>query len=240
MIRAVTFDWWNTLVHNPSEDYNEHLKVLRLRAMQAIFLEAGLSYSLEQLSQAYDQQEVRLQAIWQAGGDLSPGEQVRILLGLLDSNREGEKLIARLAVPYSAAVLENLPALSPGAVETLQTLKGRGIKLGVISNTGRSSGAALREVQRRLGIYEFFDATIFSDELKIRKPRREIFEHALHLLGAAAHESAHVGDSLDTDIVGAKGAGMRAIWYTRDDRFAPAGADAVIDDLREVLRLVCG
>lgn len=239
MIRAVTFDWWNTLVRNSTNDYIERLKEIRLRGIQTILQQYGHAFDYRALSGAYDAQGEQLHAIWQMGADLDPAEQIVILLKLLDAKLAGE-LIAKLIEPYSMAVLKHPPVLSLGALETLKELKARGLKLGLISNTGRSSGAVLREVQRRFGIRDYFDTLTFSNEQKVRKPAREIFERTLRALGVKASESVHIGDAPDSDIEGAKSAGMRAIWYNSDGSPVSADlkADAVIQDLREVLDFV--
>jgi putative hydrolase of the HAD superfamily len=58
------------------------------------------------------------------------------------------------------------------------------------------------------------------------KPNPAIFGRALELLGAEVGGSAHVGDSLENDVEGARAAGLRAILVARD-RNAPAGMEAI-------------
>lgn len=103
--------------------------------------------------------------------------------------------------------------------------------LGLITN-GRSP------FQRRsidgLGIDESFDVVIVSEEVQLRKPQPEIFWKAADALNAQAGESVFVGDSPKADVIGAKNAGMRAIWKRSPYHEEPEEADAVIDELKAI------
>jgi putative hydrolase of the HAD superfamily len=61
----------------------------------------------------------------------------------------------------------------------------------------------------------------------VRKPSPEIFEHALVLAGAAAHEAIHVGDSLAEDVAGARAAGIEAVLIKRDGAPGPPGVRTI-------------
>jgi len=74
----------------------------------------------------------------------------------------------------------------------------------------------LREVLKRRNIIQFFRVLTFSDELKIRKPNPEIFLHTLKSLNASTSTSLHIGDELESDILGAKRCGMQAGWISLD------------------------
>ena len=92
---------------------------------------------------------------------------------------------------------------------TLQTLRNRGIKLGVITN-GQVSWQ-----QRKLdslGISSWFDAVLISEAEGVRKPDPEIFCRALARCGVQASEAIFIGDHPDADIGGALRAGLRAAW----------------------------
>jgi putative hydrolase of the HAD superfamily len=98
-----------------------------------------------------------------------------------------------------------------GAQGVLARLQDDGLSLGLICNTGRTSGRMLRLVLDRLGLAPFLAVLTFSDEVGLRKPHPEIFRRTLSALGVAPGEAAHVGDDVRTDIAGACGVGMRAI-----------------------------
>jgi HAD superfamily hydrolase (TIGR01549 family) len=64
-----------------------------------------------------------------------------------------------------------------------------------------------------LGIKHLFDCIILSEEVGIRKPDPGIFRKATALLVREPEECLSVGNSYDTDILGAKRVGMPACWF---------------------------
>jgi putative hydrolase of the HAD superfamily len=110
-----------------------------------------------------------------------------------------------------------------GAVDMLRALRGRGIRVGVLTN-GPS------EFQRRKletsGLGVEVDAIAVSGELGVAKPDPLAFTRALALLGTAAAETAMVGDSIENDVLGGLRAGLAAVVWVPGARTgqAPAGA----------------
>jgi len=107
----------------------------------------------------------------------------------------------------------------------LESLRSRGLKLGLVSNAF-DPGWLLRRDLEQMGIAERIDFAVFSSEVGKRKPHPEIFERALTALGAAAEESLFVGDRLFEDVHGAGELGMttvQALWFRADEN--PDGAE---------------
>ena len=98
-----------------------------------------------------------------------------------------------------------------GMVELARELGQRGLTVAVLSN----SEGRLAELLAEIGIADAFAAIIDSGRVGLEKPDRRIFEHVLAAVGAAGADAIHIGDSWDADIVGARNAGWRAIWYGR-------------------------
>ncbi len=101
--------------------------------------------------------------------------------------------------------------LYPEIVSVLEQVKGR-YALGLLTN------GALDLQRRKLegsGIAGFFHEVLFSGEIGIGKPDRRVFDVLLARLQADAESAVMIGDRLATDIQGAHGAGMRAIWVNR-------------------------
>jgi len=96
----------------------------------------------------------------------------------------------------------------------LETLKGRGIKLGVISNWD----SRLPEILDNTGLARHFDFILASTVVGSAKPDKLIFEEALKRSGVEAHEACHIGDEMPTDIKGATEAGLGAILIDRRNR----------------------
>jgi len=216
MLEAVTFDWWFTITNMPvqSDEFARWAKDYRLKGMDDILREAGMDISPEKLSDAYEMLSGHLKDVWDRNMDLSGEEQIALFLQYAGAGRMADGgLIARLGVPFSNAVLDRPPALNPGVVDCLSTLKRDGYKIGVISNTGRTWGRALIGLQKKYGIQDFFDVLSFSDEIGVRKPHPAIFKKTLEGLKLPAEKVLHVGDNVLDDVSGAKSVGMRAVWY---------------------------
>ena len=95
----------------------------------------------------------------------------------------------------------------------LAELRAHGLKIGLVSNTGRDLVAFV--AHHALDV----DAALGSATHGKTKPHPAIFQAALDELGVSAEEAAMVGDSPEDDIEGARALGMRALLVDRDDRF---------------------
>ena len=81
-----------------------------------------------------------------------------------------------------------------------------------------SDAATARAIVSGAGFDPHLKATLISEEVGVRKPRREIFEATIEALGLEPNEILHVGDNLVADIEGAAAVGMRTVWVTRQVR----------------------
>lgn len=95
---------------------------------------------------------------------------------------------------------------------------------------------------RKFGLQDLVDYVVVSGDQGIHKPDPAIFSHLLALATAEASAAAHVGDSIHTDIAGARAAGLTAIWYpprlrTPDDP-GDHTPDAIIERLDDLLEEV--
>ncbi len=237
MIRAVTVDWWHTLAEPHGGDWEPFAKRMRCEGIQRVLRERGIEVTYARLDMAYDLWTEHLARAWKRNEDRSEDEQVLELLACAGYDGiASPALVDDLAEPIGAPLLTRLPELHEGAAETLRALRDGGLKLGVVSNTGRTWGRFLRSVQERLGIGDLFDRQTFSDEERVRKPAAPIFERTLAGLKLRPEEVVHVGDDVDADVAGAQRLGMRAVWY--DAGFwkgaTAQGADAVIHRWRQL------
>jgi HAD superfamily hydrolase (TIGR01509 family) len=108
----------------------------------------------------------------------------------------------------------------PGQGELLEWLRGR-YRLGIVSNFDYTP--TVNRILTEAGILGRFETVVVSDTVGWRKPRRDIFEHALAAMGVAAGDCLFVGDRPDIDVVGAKEAGMAAAWLNLDRAPLPPG-----------------
>ena len=99
--------------------------------------------------------------------------------------------------------------LLPGVIETLEYLKKKGYQLHIITN-------GFAEVQHRKiessGLQPYFNRIFISEEIHAPKPDRKIFEHALTSCNAKKSKSLMIGDSWETDIVGARNFGISQVF----------------------------
>jgi putative hydrolase of the HAD superfamily len=103
-----------------------------------------------------------------------------------------------------------------GSVAGLRQLAGRGVKLGIISNSDGTVEEQLRrgeicQVGEGLGVPVL--AIIDSGVVGVSKPAAEIFRHALDPLAVAAERALYVGDSVRYDVRGARAAGLVPVHF---------------------------
>jgi putative hydrolase of the HAD superfamily len=104
------------------------------------------------------------------------------------------------------AVVTNL-SIRPDCLETLRSLKARGMYLAIVSNIDDDYLAPLVE---KHGLDEVLDHWTSSEEANSCKPDVAIYRYALEKAGLGATEILFVGDSLQHDIAGASASGLRS------------------------------
>jgi HAD superfamily hydrolase (TIGR01662 family) len=112
------------------------------------------------------------------------------------------------------------------ALPALEALRAHGLKLGLLSNSGRD----LDEFVEHHGLA--VDAVLTSRAHGKTKPHETIFRRMLELLGVRAEDAVMVGDTIEDDIEGAHAVGMRALLVDREGRYGEGSG--ALDDLRQV------
>lgn len=241
MIHTVTFDFWQTLLADSPENLDRS-KRLRLDGIGELLARTGQPVSVAELETAHEATGRALEAVWREHRDVSSREQVRIFLDAASPgvvSRLSDDTLERVVEAYATPALHFPPLPSPGALEAVRALAGLGIQLCVISNTGRSPGVVLRKVLDRYGLLSHFSVLTYSDEVGYRKPHPRIFHETLRRAGSDPAQAVHVGDNPVDDVVGAQGAGMRAIHFSPAGGASPSErADAVIRDLGQLPALL--
>jgi len=234
MLKAVTFDLWQTLILDKPEGLR-WAREDRIRGVHDVLLREGISVEVAAMGQAYDEVGTRLEGVWATRRDVGSRGQVRLLLECLHLDgavpAEGEVMNA-LDDAYCLPILSALPVPNTGALDVLRALHSQGFKLGLVCNTGRTPGKMLRLVLEHLGLASYLSVLSFSDEIGLRKPHPEIFHRTLTALGVKPAEAAHVGDTLTTDVAGARAVGMRAIHL-----YHAASSSQPSDDVERILTL---
>lgn len=213
MIKAVTFDLWNTLIHDTRKNGETRTKQ-RLSKITDILESAKLPIDPEALNIGYFKCLDHCVKLRSAGLDLSFSEQIRTFLEL---SRDGvyetlpQSAIKDIESVYADVYLDYPSAIYPESLDIIKNLKFHGIKLAIISNTSMTPGTTFRKFLYKHGLAQYFDALIFSDELQVSKPNPYLFHYTLSKLGESEHQAVHVGDQYQTDIKGAIAAGMHNI-----------------------------
>ena len=209
MLKAVTFDYWNTLfvdVHGKDRE-RRRAEMLRaeLEALGRAVPQTALDDALRGGFDFFDR-------VWTSEHRTpSCGELVDSILAALGA-RVPEDARERLVSRFELLVLDLPPEPMPGAAFALPLLAER-YRLAVVCDTGYSPGRVLREVLERNGMLACFEYLFFSNEHGMSKPDVRVFQHTLAALDVRAPEAAHVGDIQRTDIAGAQAAGMAAVHF---------------------------
>lgn len=101
----------------------------------------------------------------------------------------------------------------------LEALRDRNLRVGLVSNALDPPHLLHRDLEQ-MGVAQRLDVAVFSSEVGWRKPHPAIFERAVEAIGVEPETTLFVGDTLATDIAGAKALGMhtcQALWFRADD-----------------------
>ena len=113
----------------------------------------------------------------------------------------------------------------PGAAQLLAELRRRSLAIGLLTN---GPSAHQRMKLDASGLAAALDAIAVSAELGVAKPDAAAFTRAAGMIGYDISEVAMIGDTPDTDVLGAISAGAAlTIWYRRRDESQPDGARVI-------------
>ena len=231
MIKAITFDFWNTLYKAAPYAF-----ALRRQFLFDLLARRCIDVTVEQVDAAEEVARRNWNRIWREEYRTPPAaDWVRWMLEELFITLPPADFKA-LADYFDRSLLDADPGptLIDGAAETVRRLAER-YRVGVISDSGLSIGVTLREFLKRDGLLDCFTWTTFSDEVGVSKPHARIFQITLDRLGAQPYEAIHIGDLTHSDIAGAKAIGMVAVRLTAnyDDANRSVEPDAVVKSYAE-------
>jgi putative hydrolase of the HAD superfamily len=232
-VRAVTFDYWNTLCRaRPAAALAR-----RKAAWRQVAVARGLPVVGEVLDTVLDHVTALHHEGWTAGVQFTMDHALEAAGELLAEVLGPGDLDALRRAWIDASDRADV-SLTPHCATVLAELRRRGIRIGIVCDVGLTPSVLLRGFLEHHGVLAYFDHWSFSDEVGVYKPDEAIFRHALAGLGAAPHEALHIGDIRRTDIAGARAAGMHVVRYrgiADDDDDAVADAPTVLDDLRDLV-----
>jgi putative hydrolase of the HAD superfamily len=213
-IKAVFFDWFNTLAlyEPPREELHSHV----LHKFGIDIAPSRLFPGLLAADKYFFAQVVRSLATKR-----SPEEEgkayIRYAEIMLDEVgcKVDKGLIPQIVKEWPQVFSRTKFVLFDDVLPTLKTLKERHLKLGLITNASKDAIS----IHRKLGLEPYLDFTVTSEEAKADKPNPAIFLLALEKAGVIPSTAIHVGDQYDVDIVGARGAGITPVLIDRFDLY---------------------
>ena len=232
MIKAITFDLWNTIFDNKFySDFRLNCFTLFLQKKQIVydFIDVKNSYKLAFYlpERNYEENE-----------HIYTKDRITKMVDILkiDLTESDKDFIKK---EFEEVMLTDPPSLKIGVKQTLEELSSD-YKIGLISNTGITPGRIISKVFQEYEILKYFDRKIYSDEVGYYKPHKIIFKTALESLNCIPQDAIHIGDNLETDIKGAKDCNMYTIWfneskYPKSEKIQP---DYEIHEICEVLQII--
>jgi HAD superfamily hydrolase (TIGR01509 family) len=211
VVRAVFFDWGNTL---SAWEFDPELFVEgHVRGLAALGPEAP---GQEPFTDAFAAR-ILPRLVGPGEDELDYGAEIGALLASLGVPADDEAV--QRFVEAEHRVWRPTHRLEPAVVDLLDGLGGQGLRIGLVSNLF-DAPELMRDLFDELGLLERLDAVALSGEVGKRKPHPAVFESALRQAGVAASETVMVGDRLREDVGGAQALGMttvQALWFHRDE-----------------------
>jgi putative hydrolase of the HAD superfamily len=235
-IKAISFDFWNTLYYDHQVMYERHNKrVNRLKEAlgkngydSQLDVEGSFQYCWEYFDKIWKDKQKTLNA----------RELLLIGCDWLNITLPEEDIFS-VSEYYEEVLLENPPVLFEGVKEIIPELAKR-FKLGITSDTAYTPGRVLRKLLEKDDLLKHFSAFAYSDEIGRSKPHIDTFNSTLKQLGVEPDETVHVGDNEFTDIIGAISAGMKSIIFMgaieREVSFTEA--DYAANDWKELQKIL--
>lgn len=248
MIEAVTFDFWDTIAIDDSDEPKRTAMGLPSKAESRIQLFAARvtrnhpHISIAQAAEAYQHANHNFSDEWHSQ-HRTPGVASRLYdaydyLGLRPEPGKFAELMRE--VDELVREIEDMevripPDFAPGIHAVLELLRQQ-YKLGIISDTIHTTGRGLRYLLQRQGLLQYFSYFIFSDEVGASKPAAKVFRQAALGMQTAPSEMVHIGDRESNDVAGPQAIGMKAILFTgiKDRGSAKSQANAVCRSYAEL------
>ncbi|MBD3313018.1 HAD-IA family hydrolase [Candidatus Woesearchaeota archaeon] len=194
MIKAIIFDFWGTLMEqgvNPSP-FKQAKYFFRIKAP---FSEFAPKFEKAFMTEYFDSLSEGFRKVSQEFSLNPPDFVYEKLVGVWNKN----KLLAK---PY------------PETLDALTELKKK-YRLALVASTDCFS---VNEVIDKYDLRKYFDVIALSYETGLLKTDKKMFQHILKKLKVTKDEAVMVGDSIESDMVGAEAAGISSVLVDRKDK----------------------
>lgn len=233
MIKAISFDFYNTLVRFwPPLD----------EIQQAACRELGIGVAKAAVNQGYAVADVYFNQENAVQPLSLRSEEERLAF----FSRYEQIILENAGVPVSLGLATRIWQLAMSVpkdfvpfddvIPALEALRTDGYLLGVLSNLRRDMG----QLCRRLGLAPYLDFCISSAEAGAEKPHPPIFLAALKRAAATPDETVHVGDQYRADVLGARAVGIHPVLIDRGGWHSKVNDCPRISSLSELHALLAG
>jgi HAD superfamily hydrolase (TIGR01549 family) len=231
MIKAVFFDWFNTLAQYYPPREEVHARICQ---------EFGIEVEVEALRRSLPLADHFLaeKNTRSPINKLPPEEQAKVYFQYENVLLKGagievpHGLAFRIIQKVSESFKEMAFSLFDDVLPTLEVLKQRGLILGLISNISQDIAPFCQE----LGLASYLDFIVTSQEIGSDKPHPPIFLAALERAGVEASEMVYVGDQYSSDVIGARGVGIKPVLLDRFELFTDFDDCPRIESLDELIK----
>ncbi|UCD54364.1 MAG: HAD-IA family hydrolase [Dehalococcoidia bacterium] len=223
MIKAVFFDWLNTIAH-PEPDRHE----LFSKVAQELGIELPPQKLIKAIHVAESQVPAGAPPRWSEGKDEGPFIRYQEVL----STELGVKMPRETMLEFTRRISRLVRGgsvtwvLYDDVLPTVKTLKKRGLILGLISNL----------IIGKVELESYLNFIVTAKEIGVDKPQPPIFLAALERAGVNASEAVYIGDQYETDVVGARGVGIKPVLIDRYDLMPEVTDCPRIHSLSEVIQ----
>lgn len=246
MIKAITFDLWDTIIHDDSDEPKRASMGMRSKKEERRHLLWSALNQVdpiepEQVRLAYDVADAAFNRVWHDQFvTWTIAERLDVALKGLNRRLPDESL-NEVVTLHEEMEITVAPDPIDGIEQALETLSAD-FPLAVVSDAIVSPGRCLRQWLEMHGLKKYFSAFAFSDEIGHSKPHRDMFASVAEQMGVRIEEMVHIGDRDHNDVKGPHALGMKAILFTatRDLDKAHTTADAICERHQDLAALVQG
>jgi len=244
MIKAITFDLWDTIFIDDSDEAKRKAagRLSKKKERRQLVFEYASKHkpvSKELVNSIYNTVDASFNKVWhELFVTWNIGERLELIFKGLDIVLPADEM-ASITKLHEEMELEFRPDFVQGIGEVLEDLS-KSYKIGVISDAIVSPGSVLRELLKGEGLLHYFEHFVFSDEIGSSKPKPVVFESAFKEFGVEPHELVHIGDREHNDILGPIAVGAHALLCTaaidRDSKNTKA--DGVFSNYKDLPSLI--
>ncbi len=246
MIKAMTFDLWDTIVVDDSDEAERQKRGLRSKPEERLHLlteeiqKHHSNISNEKISSAFKIANDKFNVFWKQK-HVTPSASERLGYAFEELNLKPTPGFDKLVHAVEYMEVEIPPVLCEGITEALAELS-KFCKLAIISDAIHTPGKGLRELLKKYNLFSHFQVFVFSDEAKAAKPDPKVFQLAQKGLGVDFSEIAHIGDRESNDVEGPLRMGMKSILYTGaiDRGSSNSKASAICKTHKDLVKIVKG